>query len=229
MLGRGGHAQRLLAQSLRHESGLGAFDRRALGPQPARQGRVAGQVDALLDGDHGRQGQRIGLLDAAVLPPGHHAVVGYRQVLDPGGDRPAELVRQPDADLVVAGVGRLVAEQHQVVRMRPDLGRDGRRGRDRAEFPAVGLQQHRPAGAEREGVPELVDRVGGAEGQHRHRAAEALGELHRLFYRALLVRADREPGHPGVDLLPVRGHRDLAADGGDPFDADEYLHRRASS
>ena len=42
------------------------------------------------------------------------------------------------------------------------------------------------------------------------------------------MRADGEPGHPGVDLLPVRGHRDLAAYGGDALDADENLHEASS-
>ena len=133
-------------------------------------------------------------------------------------------MREPDADLVVAGVGRLVAQQHQVVPVRPDLGGDGGRGRDRAELAAVGLQQHRPPGAEREGAAELLDRRLGSQGQHGHRAARPLGDLHRLLDRAFLVRADGEPGHPGVDLLPVRGHRDLAAHGGDALDADENLH-----
>jgi hypothetical protein len=134
-------------------------------------------------------------------------------------------VREPDADLVVAGVGRLVAQQYQVAGMGPDLGGDGGRGRDRAELPAVGLQQHGPVRAQGQRVPELVDRGLGAQGQHRHRAAEPFGDLDRLLDRALLVRADREPGRPGVDLLPVRGDRDLAAHRRDALDADENFHR----
>jgi hypothetical protein len=75
-------------------------------------------------------------------------------------------VREPDADLVVASVGRLVAQQDQVVRMRPDLGGDGGGGRDRAELPAVRLQQHRPVRAERQRAAQLLDRCLGTEGQH---------------------------------------------------------------
>ena len=112
--------------------------------------------------------------------------------------------------------------------MRPDLGGDGGGGGDRAELPAVGLQQHRAVRAQRQRAAQLLDRRLRAQGQHRDRAAQPLGDLHRLLDRALLVRADREPGHPGVDLLPVRGHRDLAAYGGDALDADEYLHAASS-
>ena len=42
-----------------------------------------------------------------------------RDALDPADDRPAERRRDPDPDLEVAGVGRLVAEQDQVERRRP--------------------------------------------------------------------------------------------------------------
>jgi hypothetical protein len=135
-------------------------------------------------------------------------------------------VREPDADLVVAGISRLVAQQHQVIPVRPDLGGDGGRGGDRAELAAVRLQQHRPPGAERESAAELLDRRLWSQGQHRDGAARPLGDLHRLLDRAFLVRADGEPGHPGVDVLAVRGHRDLAAHGRDALDADEYLHDR---
>ena len=143
-----------------------------------------------------------------------------------------ERVRDPDADLVVAGVGGLVAEQQQVVAARRrrggDLGGDRRGGGDRAPFPAVGLQQHRLLGAERQHVAELLGRLGRAEGEHRHVAAVPLDDLHGLLDRALLVRADREPGHPGVHLLPVGGEHDLAADHGDALDADHDVHRRSA-
>src|ERR1022692_1578701 len=53
---------------------------------------------------------------------------------------------------------------------------------------------------------------------------EPPGDLDGFLDRALLVRADREPGHPGVDVLPVRRDDDLAADHRDPLDADQDFH-----
>src|SRR5262249_32300072 len=67
-------------------------------------------------------------------------------------------------------------------------------------------------------------RLGRAEREHRDAAALALDDLHGLLDRALLVRAHREPGHPGVDVLPVGGDHHLAADHRDPLDADSDLH-----
>ena len=81
-------------------------------------------------------------------------------------------------------------------------------------------------GAEREGLPQLIRGLGRSQGQHRHGAAEPLGDLDGLLHRAFLVRADREPGHPGVHLLAVRGDHDAAADLGNPFHAHGDLHRR---
>src|SRR5260370_17985639 len=88
-----------------------------LGPQPPRQRRVAGEVDPLLDADHRGQPELERLLAAAVLPPGPGAgtVPGDLQVLDTGDTGPAQGAGDPDAHLVVTGVARLVAAQHQVV------------------------------------------------------------------------------------------------------------------
>jgi hypothetical protein len=67
------------------------------------------------------------------------------QTLEAGHDRQTERVRDPDADLVVAGVGGLVAEQDQVERaagglLRPDRVDD--RAGGRAECSAI--QTRRP-------------------------------------------------------------------------------------
>src|SRR6202042_1145217 len=63
-----------------------------------------------------------------------------------------------------------------------------------------------------------------AEGEHGDAAALALGELDGLLHGALLVRADGEAGHPGVDVLAVGGHDDPAADLRAALDADSDLH-----
>src|SRR6202035_37690 len=50
------------------------------------------------------------------------------------------------------------------------------------------------------------------------------GDLDRLLDGAFLVRADGEPGEPGVHFLLVRGQHDLAADHGNALDAGADLH-----
>ena len=74
-------------------------------------------------------GQLVGVLAERALGAGHGDPVDDLDVADPGGHRAAERVGQPDPDLEVAGVGGVVAEQHEVVRaplglVGPDHGRD---------------------------------------------------------------------------------------------------------
>ena len=148
------------------------LDRRPLGPQPARQRRVARQVDALLDGDHRGQ-RRTRRPPRARGTPGRardRPVADLDSCLIPVDAGPAERVRHPDAHLVVAGVGRLVAEQQQVV-----AGRRGRRASATIAAavatgphsrPSVSSSTARPR-AERQRVAQLVGGRGGPEGQHR--------------------------------------------------------------
>src|ERR1019366_10761628 len=170
------------------------------------------------------------LLAPPVFTPGAPAAAVDLQVLDTGDARQPEHVRHPDAHLIVPGIGRFVPEQQQVERtvraVRPAAChvRDGLGRGDRPPLAAVGLQQQRTARAERQHVPYLVGRPGRAEGEHGDGATEPFGDLDRLFDRAFLVRADGEAGQPGVHVLPVRGHGDLAADHRHPLDADQDVH-----
>ena len=99
-----------------------------------------------------------------------------------------------DRDLVVAGVGRLVAEQDQVVGLLvgADRGDDRRGGRLRIPLLAVGDEMDRAVGADRHHVAQLLLGLGRPERQHGDRAALALDDPHRLLDAALLVRADGE-------------------------------------
>ena len=152
------------------------------------------------------------LVTAAELAPGPDRRVGELEMLDAGDARPAECVRDTDADLVVTGVGRLVAEQDEVVRLvvglvAPD-GVDDRVGRrDRPPFPAVGLEQDRLAGSDRDCVAQLLGRLLRSEREDRDAATSLLHDPDGFFDRALLVRADREPEQARVDLLGVRASR----------------------
>jgi hypothetical protein len=177
-----------------------------------------------------RAAQRGGLLTrappSAACPAGRPRRTGRRggaggrlSVLHSPGPGPAEAASAVTAQRTTPGPSRLF--------MPPQAGWSGNL---RTAAVAIGpnsrpsaLQQHRPVSTEDQRVPELLDRDLRAQGQYRHRAAQSFGDLHRLLDRALLVRADREPGRPGVDLLPVRGHRDLAAYGG----AGDFLFYRA--
>ena len=150
-------------------------------------------------------------------------------MLDAGDARPAEGVGDPDADLVVTGVGGLVAEQDQVVGLAcgfvpPDGLHDRARRCDRAPLAAVGLEEDQLARSDRHRVAQLLGRVGRSEREHRHDAALELHDPDGLLDGAFLVRADREPEQARVDLLGVRRHGDLAADHRDALDADEDVH-----
>src|SRR5262249_17261188 len=93
-----------------------------------------------------------------------------------GASRPAGRVRRLSPRLVVTGAGRLVAEQQQVVALAglgapAGLGRDLAGGGDRAPLAAVGLQQHRPASAQGEGVAQLLGGGRRPQPEHRHGSA----------------------------------------------------------
>ena len=80
---------------------------------------------------------------------------------------PPERVRDADADLVVAGVGRLVAEHDQVgvVARRLlglDRGDERRRGRLGVPVGAVGDEVDRAVGPDRERVAQLLLGLGAA-------------------------------------------------------------------
>ena len=96
--------------------------------------------------------------------------------------------------------------------------------RDRPPFASVGLEQHEPARPDRRRVAELLGRLRRPEREHRHGAAPLLDDPDGLFDRTLLVRADREAQQVRVDLLGVRGERDLGAHIRDAFDAGEDVH-----
>ena len=200
--------------------------------QAARDRRVARQVDAFLDG-HDRGPRDLVDLPAATgrLAPGDDRVIADLEALRTRHDRPVEGDGDPHPDLVVAGVGGLVAEQDQVERAVDRLAGtdridDRRRGRDRPPLPAVGLQQDGAIDADRHRLAQLVGRLFRPEGQDRARSAMRLDDPDRLLDRALLVRADREPEVAGVDRLLVGGQGDLPGRGRDALDADEDVHVR---
>ena len=120
-------------------------------------------------------------------------------------------MRHPDPDLVVAGVGRLVAEEQQVELLARDRGDDRLGGRLRVPLAPVRDEVDRPVGADRHRVAKLLLRLGRAEGQHDDLAALRLHEPHRLLDAALLVRGDREAEVARLDRLLVRRQHDPPA------------------
>ncbi len=104
----------------REPAGLGRFRHRLqlglLRTQSSRQGRVAGEIEPFLHADDGRQCEPVHLESGfALAARGEHAV-GHVDGLDAVDDRTPERPGDSHADLKVAGVGRLVAEQHDVER-----------------------------------------------------------------------------------------------------------------
>ena len=199
--------------------------------QLRRDRRVARQVDPL---EHAHHGPGEVLVDVA--PAGHlllaaRAAVVHRQSLQAGRDRPPERVRHADAHLVVARVGRLVAEHDQVeAAARGLLGLDrldDRRGRGlRVPLLAVGHEVHaavaRRSRASRGSAPPPRP----AQRQHGDLAAVLLHQPHGLLHAALLVRADREAEVARLERLLVGGQHHLAAGERHALDADEDPHAR---
>ena len=151
--------------------------------------------------------------------------------LEPGRDRAAERVRDADADLIPARVGRLVAEDDQVeVGSGGALGLDRveDRGRRRLRIPLLVAddEMDRAVDAERHRVAELLLRLGRPEREHDGLAAVRLDEPHGLLDPALLVRADREAEVLGRDRLLVGREHDLPAGHRDALDADQDVHER---
>src|SRR5438093_1671591 len=211
-----------------------SLDLLLLRAQPAGHGRVAGQVEALLDPEDRREGE-VERLPAAArrLAPREHlaAVVAEPDLLDPVDHRPPERHGDPHADLVIAGVGNLVAEQEQVelpVRRLLCLDRlgDDPGGRHRVPLRAARFEQDRPVDADRHRVPELLLGLGRSERQHRRGAALLLHDPYCLLDAALLVRADRVAEEARVDRLAVGREHDPAAGLGHALDAHEDVHRR---
>ena len=96
-----------------------------LRPEATRDRRVARQVDPLAHGDDRGERQLEDLPAARRLATADRDPVADLERLHAADERQAEGDRDPDPDLVVAAVGRLVAEQEQVVRRsRVALGDD---------------------------------------------------------------------------------------------------------
>ncbi len=147
--------------------GLTLLDRDLLGLHPTRDGGVARLDAALEDGDDRGQRHPVGLVPVGSGSVGGDRPIGDRDLGDPVDHRPAELVGEPDADLEVAAVGGVVAEQHQVVigRDHGDLARHVRR----AEGLRVGHDVHGRGAADGQRRAQLLGRVGVAEGEDGRR------------------------------------------------------------
>ena len=197
--------------------------------EPPAHGRIAGQVDPLLDPDRGRDRQLVGLASGVGLALDAHAVTVEAQTFRTAHHRTPERVRDPDPDLEAAGVGRLVAEQDQVERTAFGLGFDDgvserAGGALRVPLVVADVEQDGTVRPDAHGIPELLLGRGRAERQHGHLATVLLDELDGSLDGALLVRAGREAQVGGVDLAPVGRDVDLRAGCGHPLHADEDPH-----
>ena len=204
------------------------MQRLALGAQSAGNRRIARQVDSLLDRHDRRHRDDVDVAPAGDLLLAAEPVAFDRDPLDAGDARQPERVRDPDRDLVVAGVGGLVSEQDQVVGLGLRLDRPHDRGGGRLWIPfaAVGHEMDRLVDPDRHHVAQLLLGLRRAERQHGARAAVLLDQADRLLGAALLVRADREPEVSSLDRLLVVGQGDLAAGQRHALDADEDVHER---
>src|SRR3989442_1180117 len=134
----------------------------------------------------------------------------------------------PNADLIIAGVRRLVSEQEQVERLRPRPDGLDQRGGSRLRIPvlSVRLEEQRRADPHRHRVLQLFGCGRRAERQHRGRSPVLLRDPERLLDRALLVRRDREAEQTRVDRLRVGGEGDPGPCLRNSLDADEDVQLR---
>ena len=210
---------------------LGALDRLAPGAQLRGHGRIARQVDPLLDRHDRRERDDVDIAARADLLLAAHVAVLHAEALEPRHARAAQRVGDADPDLVVGVVGGLRPEDDQIgVVARRTLGldpRDKRGGRGlRVPVGAVGHQVDGAVDADRQRVAQLLLGLRGAEREHGRAAAVGLGDADGLLDPALLVRTDREAEVAGLDRALVRGEDDLAAGDRHPLDADEDVHDR---
>ena len=153
-----------------------------------------------------------------------HAAVCDRQPLQPRDDRQAERVGDPDPDLKVAGVRRLVAEHDQVEGIPCLFGCsadriDERKSRRLCVPLLVADEMDRAVRAERHALAQLLLRLRRPERQHHDLPALCFDDPHGLLDAALLVRRDREAEVLRLDRLLVCGQHHLPA--GDRHALDE--------
>ena len=205
--------QALLAHLVLAPRRLDPLDLQLLRAQPAGKRRVARQVDSLLAPSITAGS---GTSKISQPPPSSRRTVAVPSAISmpliPVTQGSPSAAATRIADLVVAVVGRLVAEEEQVdtavARVASAIAAAVACG---IPVVAVGLEQHRRLDAHRDRVLQLLDGRRRSERQHGRRAAVPLDEPQRLLDRALLVRADREPEVARVDRLLVGGERDPRA------------------
>ena len=140
-------------------------------------------------------------------------------------------MRHPQPDLVAARIRGLAAEEDEVEETRRGLigtdrvDDDGRR-RVGIPFASIRPEMDRAVDPERHRVAQLLDRLGGTEGQDHRLAAVGFDQANRLLDSALLVRADREAEVLGLERHRVGGKHHLSAGERHAFHADEDPHER---
>src|SRR6478735_7229729 len=208
-----------------------ARERLLLRAQAARNGRVARQVQALQHRQHGRERRLVHVARAADVALAADRAVAQLDLLQAGDDRQAERMPDADPDLVAGGIGRLVAEEEEVERLRlcADGLDDRTRRRLRVPVLALRLQQDPAIGPDRHAVAELFLRLGRAERQRYDLAALCLGDPHSLLDRALLVRRDREAEVLRLDRLLIDGEHHLPAGDRDALHTAKDPHERILS
>ena len=159
-----GHDEAHLLEPGRRASRRARLDGLALRPELRRNGRVPRQVESLEHRHHGRKRQHVHVAASWYLLLAADRVTLDGDSFEAGRRGAAQRVRDPDADLVVAGVGRLVAEEDEVERpVRRLVGAD--RFDDRARcrlwipFFAVGDEVNRAVDPERHRVAQLLLRL----------------------------------------------------------------------
>src|SRR5882672_3390963 len=197
----------------------------------ARHRRIARQVQAFFDREHGRRRHDVDVAPTLHLLLAAHRRAVERHLLEPGDARPPKRLRDADADLEPTRVGRLVAEEDDVERTVRRLIRANRIQQRRSRrfaipFLAVRLQVDRAVDPKRHRVAQLFDGLGWAQGDHDRVAFVRFDQPHRLLDPALLVRAHRETQVARVDRARVLGEHDAPSGDRHPLDAGEDSQER---
>ena len=200
------------------------IDRLAVRPQLRGHRRVARQIEPLLHRHDGRQGNVVDVASRGDLLLAPRAAVGDRQPFQPCDDRQAEPVGDPDPDLEVARVRRLVAEHDQVERLLEANGVDERRCGRLGVPLLVADEVDRAVCTERHALAQLLLRLRRPERQHDDLATLCLDDAHGLFDAAFLVRRDREAEVLRLDRLLVGRQHHLPAGDRHPLHETQNSH-----
>jgi CheY-like chemotaxis protein len=214
-------------QSQIHRSELrGSFLQRLLfGCHDALERRDPGATETLIDGQDGRQREGDCLGRAFQFPVRDASAVRNFEMADRGYAGQSEQLRDHRPHRAVASVGRVAAEQDQVVAAISKRDRERLSHCEPVERDLVCRQVNRLISAHAQGATELLAVPGWTETNHGDLARTVgLVQAQRRFEGIFVERADLELEPGGINRRAVGRVRESHLRIGDTLDANGDLH-----